>query len=75
MILQFELDQRTIEKNDIINFYFNITIQYDVSKNNYYRLKLKFDCLYDDNTLIKSFIKMPISKGLIYYNNMNFNVN
>ena len=75
MILQFELDQRTIEKDDIINFYLNITIQYDVSKNNYYRLKLKFDCLYDDNTLIKSFIKMPISKGLIYYNHMNFNVN
>ena len=66
MILQFELDQRTLEKNDIINFYLNITIQYDISKSNWYRLKMKFDILYDDETLIKSYIKMPTSKGFLY---------
>ena len=59
-ILQFELDQRTFEKDDIINFYLNITIQYDNLKSNWYRLKMKFDILYDDETLIRSYIKMPI---------------
>ena len=75
MILQFELDQREFDINDSFQFFLNITIQYDVSKNNYYRLKLKFDILYDDETLIKQHIKIPISKGLVYHNLMNFKVN
>ena len=75
MILQFELDQREFDNNDTFQFFLNITIQYDVSKHNYYRLKLKFDILYDDETLIKEYIKMPISKGLVYHNLMNFNIN
>ena len=66
MILQFELDQRTFDINDIINFFLNMTIQYDNSKSNWYRLKLKLDVLYDDDTLIKSFVKMPVSKGFLY---------
>ena len=74
-ILQFELDQRTFDINDIINFFLNITIQYDNSKSNWYRLKLKLDILYDDDTLIKSFIKMPISKGFLYQHLMNYNIN
>ena len=36
---------------------------------------MKFDVLYDDETLIIQFIKMPISKGLVYQNLMNFNIN
>ena len=75
LILQFELDQREFNLNDVFQFFLNITIQYDISKHNYYRLKLKFDILYDDETLIKQFIKMPTSKGLVYHNLMNFNVN
>ena len=67
MILQFELDQREFDINDTFQFFLNITIQYDVSKNNYYRLKLVFDILYDDETLIKKYVKMPISKGLVYH--------
>ena len=60
-ILQFELDQRIFDIYDVINFFLNITIQYDNSKSNWYRLKLKLDVSYDDDTLIKSFVKMPIS--------------
>ena len=75
MILEFQLDQREFNKNDTFQFFLNITIQYDLSKTNYYRLKLKFDILYDDESLIKQFIKMPTSKGLVYHNLMNFNVN
>ena len=41
MILQFELDQREFDKNDTFQFFLNITIQYDVSKTNYYRLKIE----------------------------------
>ena len=75
MILQFELDQRTFDIDDVINFFLNITIQFDNFKNNWYRLKLRLDILYDDETQIKSFIKMPISKGFIYHHLMNFNIN
>ena len=75
IILQFELDQRTFDIDDIINFFLNITIQYDKSKSNWYRLKLKLDVLYDDDTLIKSFVKMPISKGFLYQHLINYNIN
>ena len=74
-ILQFELDQRIFDIDDLINFFLNITIQYDNSKSNWYRLKLKLDVLYDDDTLIKSFVKMPISKGFLYQHLMNYNIN
>ena len=36
---------------------------------------MKFDILYDDETLIKQHIKMPISRGLVYHDLINFNVN
>ena len=75
MILQFELDQRIFDIDDVINFYLNITIQYDRTKFNWYRLKLRLDVLYDDDTLIKSFVKMPISKGFMYRHLMNYNIN
>ena len=75
MILQFELDQRIFDIDDVINFFLNITIQYDSSKFNWYRLKLRLDVLYDDDTLIKSFVKMPISKGYMYHHLMNYNIN
>ena len=77
-ILQFELDQRTFDIDDIINFFLNIIIQYDNSKSNWYRLKLKLDVLdvlYDEDTLIKTFVKMPISKGFLYHHLMNYNIN
>ena len=75
MILQFELDQRIFDIDDVINFFLNITIQYDSSKFNWYRLKLRLDVLYDDETLIESFVKMPISKGFLYKHLINFNIN
>ena len=74
-ILQFELDQRTFDIDDVINFFLNITIQCDNSKCNWYRLKLKLDVLYGDDTLIKSFVKMPISKGFLYQHLMNYSIN
>ena len=75
LILQFELDQRVFDKNDVINFFLNITTQFDNSKNNWYKIKLRLDILYDDDTIIKSFMKMPISKGFLYRHLMNFNIN
>ena len=59
----------------MINFYLNITIQYDNSKSNWYRLKMKFDILYDDETLIRSYIKMPTSKGFLYQHLINYVIN
>ena len=75
MILQFELDQRIFYKDDVINFFLNITTEYENSKYNWYKLKLRLDILYDDDTIIKSFMKMPISKGFLYRHLMNFNIN
>ena len=75
MILQFELDQRTFNINDMFKFFLNVTTQFDNSKNHWYKIKLRLDVLYDDDSLIKSFIKMPISKGFIYRHLMNFNIN
>ena len=75
MILQFELDQREFDKNDMINFFLNITVQFDNFKNSWYKIKLRLDILYDDESIIKSFIKMPLSKGFIYHHLMNFNIN
>ena len=74
-ILQFELDQRTFDIDDVINFFLNITIQYDNSKSNWYRLKLRLEILYSDGTLLKSFVKMPISKGFLYQHLMNYSIN
>ena len=74
-IIQFELDQREFNINDIFQFFLNITIEFDNSKFNWYRLKLKLDVFYDDDTLIKSFVKMPVSKGFLYKHLINFNIN
>ena len=74
-IIQFELDQREFNVNDIFQFFLNITIEFDNSKFNWYRLKLKLDVFYDDDTLIKSFVKMPVSKGFLYKHLINFNIN
>ena len=75
MILQFEMDQRLFDIDDMFQFFLNITTQFDNSKNNWYKIKLRLDILYDDDTLIKSFMKMPISKGFLYRHLMNFNIN
>ena len=74
MILQFELDQREFLIDDVFKFNLNIVVQYDNSKTNWYRLKLKIDILYEDESLINSYIKVPISKGFIYQNLMRFNI-
>ena len=75
MILQFEMDQRLFDIDDMFQFFLNITTQFDNSKNNWYKIKLRLDILYDDDTLIKSFMKIPISKGFLYRHLMNFNIN
>ena len=74
-IIQFELDQREFNINDIFQFFLNITIEFDNSKFNWYKLELKLDVFYDDDTLIKSFVKMPVSKGFLYKHLINFNIN
>ena len=75
MILQFELDQREFSVDDIINYNINVNFQYDDSKFNWYRLKMRFDVLYDDDSIISSFNKMLVSKGFLYYHLINFNIN
>ena len=75
MILQFELDQREFSVDDIINYNINVNFQYDDSKFNWYRLKMRFDILYDDDSIISSFNKMLVSKGFFYYHLINFNIN
>ena len=50
MVLQFELDQREFDINDIINFFLNMTVQFDNFKNSWYKIKLRLDVLYDDDT-------------------------
>ena len=75
MVLQFELDQREFDINDTFQFFLNMTVQFDNFKNSWYKIKLRLDVLYDDESIIKSFIKMPTSKGFIYHHLMNFNIN
>ena len=75
MILQFELDQREFSVNDILDYNINVNFQYDDSKSNWYRLKMRFVILYDDESLISSFTKMLVSKGFLYYHLINFNIN
>ena len=75
MILQFELDQREFSVDDILNYNINVNFQYDDSKFNWHRLKMRFDILYDDNSIISSFNKMLVSKGFYYYHLINFNIN
>ena len=54
LILQFELDQREFSIDDILDYSINVNFQYDNSKSNWYRLKMRFDILYDDDSLISS---------------------
>ena len=75
MILQFELDLREFSVDDILNCNINVNSQYDDSKINWYRLKMRFDILYDDDSIISSFNKMLVSKGFLYYHLINFNIN
>ena len=72
-ILQFELDQRTFDIDDTFQFFLNIIIQYENNKN-WTKLKLKINISYDDDTLIKSFVKFPTSKGFLLKNLMNYNI-
>ena len=75
MLLQFELDQREFSVDGILDYNINVNFQYDNSKSNWYRLKMRFDILYDDESLISSFTKMLVSKGFSYYHLINFNIN
>ena len=75
MLLQFELDQREFSVGDILDYNINVNFQYDNSKSNWYRLKMRFDILYDDESLISSFTEMLVSKGFLYYHLINFNIN
>ena len=75
MILQFELDQREFSVNDILNCNINVNFQYDDSKFNWFKLKMRFDILYDDDSIISSFNKMLVSRGFLYYHLINFNIN
>ena len=45
MILQFKLDQREFSVDDILDYNINVNFQYDDSKSNWYRLKMRFDIL------------------------------
>ena len=71
-ILQFEID-RNFLVNDIIKFFISVKFLYENMKM-YWVLYFKMDVHYKDETLIKIFRKMMISKGYIYKNLLTFNI-
>ena len=73
LVTQMELDQRTF-KIDVFKFYLNILIEFSNQKSMYYTLYMRFDILYDDQTLIKSFKRYMTSKGSIYLSTGTFNI-
>ena len=74
LVTQIELDQRTFEIDDVFKFYLNILIEFSNQKSMHYTLYMRFDILYDDQTLIKSFKLYMTSKGSVYLSTGTFNI-
>ena len=74
LVTQMELDQRTFEIDDVFKFYLNILIEFSNQKSMHYTLYMRFDILYDDQTLIKSFKRYMTSKGSVYLSTGTFNI-
>ena len=74
LVTQMELDQRTFEIDDVFKFYLNTLIEFLNQKSMCHTLYMRFDILYDDQTLIKSFKRYMTSKGSVYLSTGNFNI-
>ena len=74
LVTRMELDQRTFEIDDVFKFYLNILIEFSNQKSMYYTLYMRFDILYDDQTLIKSFKRYMTSKDSVYLSTGTFNI-
>ena len=74
LVTQLELDQRSFKIDDVFKFYLNILIEFSNQKSMYYTLYMRFDVLYDDQTLIKSFKRYMTSKGSVYLSTGTFNI-
>ena len=74
LVNDMTLDSRTFNINDVLKLYLNIIIKFENNKSMFHTIYLRLDVLYDDETLIKSYNKFPISKGFIFLQTMSFNI-
>ena len=74
LVNDMNLDSRTFDINDVLKLYLNIIIKFENNKSMSHTIYLRLDVLYDDETLIKSYNKFPISKGFIFLQTMSFNI-
>ena len=74
LVNDMTLDSRTFNINDVLKLYLNIIIKFENNKSMFHTIYMRLDVLYDDETLIKSYNKFPISKGFIFLQTMSFNI-
>ena len=74
LVNDMNLDSRTFDINDVLKLYLNIIIKFENNKSMFHTIYMRLDVLYDDETLIKSYNKFPISKGFIFLQTMSFNI-
>ena len=74
LVNDMTLDSRTFDINDVLKLYLNIIIKFENNKSMFHTIYMRLDVLYDDETLIKSYNKFPISKGFIFLQTMCFNI-
>ena len=74
LINNMSLHSREFLINDVLKFYLNVIIKFQNCKSIYYTMYMRFDILYDDETLIKSFKRYMTSKGSVYLNTATFNI-
>ena len=74
LVNNMELHSRTFDINDVLKLYLNIIIKFENNKSMFHTIYMRLDVLYDDETLIKSYNKLPISKGFIFLQTMSFNI-
>ena len=74
LVNDMTLDSRTFDINDVLKLYLNIIIKFENNKSMFHTIYMRLDVLYDDETLIKSYNKFPISKGFIFLQTMTFNI-
>ena len=72
LVNNMNLDSRTFDINDVLKLYLNIIIKFENNKSMFHTIYMRLDVLYDDETLIKSHNKFPISKGFIFSANNEF---
>ena len=74
LINDMSLHPREFLINDVLELYLNVIIKFQNSKSMFYTMYMRFDILYDDETLIKSFKRYMTSKGSVYLSTATFNI-